>query len=114
MRSSGKSTYWHQDAPYDAPWRPPGYPAWFSGVRRALDDAERGLGGRQLEIEDTAMRHLVERANGDARAALNSLELAADAAEASGSKLLGLALIEDAVQQRALLYDKGGDAHYDT
>src|SRR5436309_1547878 len=46
-------------------------------TRRALADAERGLGGRQLEIEDTAMRHLVERANGDARAAVNSLELAA-------------------------------------
>src|SRR5947209_4580892 len=83
-------------------------------VRRALDDVERGLGSRRLEIEDPAMRHLVERANGDARAALNSLELAADAAEAGGSTFVSLALIEDAVQQRALLYDKGGDPHYDT
>lgn len=83
-------------------------------VRRALDDAERGLGGRGLSIEDAAMRHLVERANGDARTALNALELAADAAEAGGSAVIGLGLIEDAVQQRALLYDKGGDAHYDT
>ena len=83
-------------------------------VRRALDDAERGLGGRGLTIEETALRHLVERANGDARAALNSLELAADAVEAAGSNLIALAVIEDAVQQRALLYDKGGDAHYDT
>jgi putative ATPase len=83
-------------------------------VRRALDDAERGLGGRGLTIEDAALRHLVERANGDARAALNSLELAADAVEAAGATLISLALIEDAVQQRALLYDKGGDSHYDT
>src|SRR2546427_8441367 len=83
-------------------------------VRRALDDAERGLGGRGLSIEETALRHLVERANGDARAALNSLELAADAVEAAGSNVIALAVIEDAVQQRALLYDKGGDAHYDT
>jgi putative ATPase len=83
-------------------------------VRRALADAERGLGGLQLRIEDTAMRHLVERANGDARIALNALELAADAAEAAGAQVLDLALIEDAVQQRALLYDKAGDAHYDT
>ena len=83
-------------------------------LRRALDDAERGLGGRGLSIEDAAMRHLVERANGDARTALNALELAADAAEAGGSAVIGLGLIEDAVQQRALLYDKGGDAHYDT
>jgi len=45
---------------------------------------------------------------------LNALELAADAAEAAGSTVIDLALIEDAVQQRALLYDKAGDAHYDT
>jgi putative ATPase len=83
-------------------------------VRRALDDGERGLGWRQLRIEDNAMRHLVERANGDARVALNGLELAADAAEAAGSQVIELPVIEDAVQQRALQYDKGGDAHYDT
>src|SRR5947199_3648497 len=45
-------------------------------VRRALADSERGLGGRGLSIEETALRDLVERANGEARAALNSLELA--------------------------------------
>src|SRR5947208_512678 len=83
-------------------------------VRRALDDSERGLGARHLEIQDTALRHLVERANGDARVALNALELAADAVEAAGSSVIELALVEDAVQQRALLYDKAGDAHYDT
>src|SRR5437588_610997 len=83
-------------------------------VRRALDDAERGLGSRQLELDPTALRHLVERANGDARVALNALELAADAVEAVGASVIDLASIEDAVQQRALLYDKAGDAHYDT
>jgi putative ATPase len=83
-------------------------------VRRALDDAERGLGARHLQIDEMAMRHLVERANGDARIALNALELAADAAEAAGGSAIDLPLIEDAVQQRALLYDKGGDQHYDT
>jgi putative ATPase len=81
-------------------------------VRRALVDAELGLGARNLEIEDAALQHLVERANGDARIALNALELAANAA--GDSRILTLALIEDAVQQRALLYDKAGDAHYDT
>src|SRR5438445_597705 len=80
-------------------------------VRRALDDVERGLGGRQLELDPTALRHLVERANGDARVALNALELAADAVEAVGASVIDLASIEDAVQQRALLYDKAGDAH---
>jgi putative ATPase len=83
-------------------------------VRRALEDTERGLGARHLAIEDSAMKHLVERANGDARIALNALELAADAAEAAHASAIDLPLIEDAVQQRALLYDKAGDAHYDT
>jgi putative ATPase len=81
-------------------------------VRRALADSERGLGDRGLQIEDDALKHLVERANGDARMALNALELAANAT--GDSHTIPLALIEDAVQQRALLYDKGGDAHYDT
>jgi putative ATPase len=83
-------------------------------VKRALADPERGLGDRRLQIEDLALKHLVERANGDARVALNALELAADAAEVAGASTIELALVEDAVQQRALLYDKAGDAHYDT
>lgn len=83
-------------------------------VHRALDDADRGLGARRLEIREDALKHLVERANGDARMALNALELAADAAEAAHASVIDLPLVEDAVQQRALLYDKAGDAHYDT
>jgi putative ATPase len=83
-------------------------------VHRALEDTERGLAERHLELALDAENHLVERANGDARVALNSLELAADAAAAAGQQTIDLPLIEDAVQQRALLYDKAGDAHYDT
>jgi len=83
-------------------------------VRRALDDAERGLGASGFELEDAALRHVVDRANGDARTALNALELAANAALAVGSHTLTLPLLEDAMQQRALVYDKAGDAHYDT
>jgi putative ATPase len=83
-------------------------------VARALSDTERGLGERHLSINEDALRHLVERANGDARVALNALELAADAAEAAKQTTVDLPLIEDAVQQRALQYDKAGDAHYDT
>jgi putative ATPase len=83
-------------------------------VNRALTDSERGLGSRQLTLAEQAMKHLVERANGDARVALNALELAADAAEAAHASVVELPLVEDAVQQRALLYDKAGDAHYDT
>src|SRR5947209_2162733 len=83
-------------------------------VRRALADSERGLGGRGLRLEDAALRHLVDRANGDARVALNGLELAADAAVAAGLTELGLDLVEEALQQRALSYDQAGDQHYDT
>jgi putative ATPase len=83
-------------------------------VRRALDDAERGLGGTGLAIEPDALSHLVDRANGDARVALNGLELAADAARATGQTTISLPLIEEALQQRALQYDQAGDQHYDT
>jgi putative ATPase len=83
-------------------------------VLRALEDPERGLGSTGLNLEVDALKHLVERANGDARVALNALELAADAASAAEMASIGLALMEDAVQQRALVYDKAGDSHYDT
>jgi putative ATPase len=83
-------------------------------VRGALADAERGLGERGLSIEDTALRHVVERANGDARIALNVLELAADATQATGASSISLPTVEDALQQRSLQYDKAGDSHYDT
>jgi putative ATPase len=83
-------------------------------VQRALDDAERGLAGRGLTLQGDALRHLVERANGDARIALNVLELAADATQAAGASSISLTTIEDAMQQRALQYDRAGDAHYDT
>jgi putative ATPase len=83
-------------------------------VRRALVDPERGLGALGLELADDALRHLVDRANGDARVALNGLELAADAAVASNVRTVSLELVEEAVQQRALQYDQAGDQHYDT
>ena len=83
-------------------------------ILKALDDRDRGLGARGLSLDQDALRHLVERANGDARVALNVLELAADATQAGGGTLLTLGTIEDALQQRALQYDRAGDAHYDT
>jgi putative ATPase len=83
-------------------------------VLRALADDERGLGRLGLSLDDSALKHLVERANGDARVALNVLELAGDATRAAGGAEITLSTIEDALQQRALQYDKAGDAHYDT
>ncbi len=85
-------------------------------VERALADDERGLGDTQARLAEDAMRHLVVIANGDARTALNALELAvlATPADPGGERLVTLATVEDALQHRSILYDKSGDQHYDT
>ena len=81
-------------------------------VERALSDSERGLGGR-FRLEPEALDHLLSHAAGDARRALNALEAATAGAGAAGEPvLLDLATVEDALQQRALVYDSG-DQHYD-
>ena len=81
---------------------------------RALHDPERGLGAQSLTIDDDALTALATYANGDARTALNALELAASVAPESdgGARHIALATIEDALQHRALLYDKAGEEHY--
>jgi putative ATPase len=84
-------------------------------LRRALADTERGYGSRDVQLDDDALAHLVSVAGGDARSALNALELAVEStAPADGVIHVTLAVAEDSIQQRALRYDKGGDAHYDT
>jgi putative ATPase len=85
-------------------------------VIRSLEDVERGLGDRNAELEDEALAHLVRVAGGDARVALNALELAVETTEpdAEGVIRVTLEVAEDSIQQRAVLYDKDGDAHYDT
>lgn len=83
----------------------------------ALADTERGLGALRPRLEEPALAALVNMANGDARAALNALELAAHAAAPNpddGERVITLAMVEDAMQRRALRYDKSGDLHYDT
>lgn len=82
----------------------------------ALADAERGLGALRPRLEEPALAALVNMANGDARAALNALELAAHATAPNpdGERVITLAMVEDAMQRRALRYDKSGDLHYDT
>jgi putative ATPase len=82
-------------------------------VRRALVDLERGLGALGLTIDDAAVRFVSEQADGDARNALNALELAAQLALRKRRTLIDPPLIEEAVQRRAPRHDKGGDAHYD-
>jgi putative ATPase len=82
-------------------------------VRRALTDAERGLGGHGLTLDPDALAHLVDRAGGDARGALNALEAAALVVEARGERRVTLADIEDALQRPRVVYDRAGDQHYD-
>jgi putative ATPase len=81
-------------------------------MRRALSEPGRGLGGVDLTVEDDAIEHLARGANGDARAALNALEAAASMASIKDGNV-DLNMAEEALQRRALAYDKGGDWHYD-
>jgi putative ATPase len=83
-------------------------------LRRALADTERGLGAEHVTVDDEALLYLAGYANGDARTALNALEMAAGVAQPGegGERHVTLAVVEDAVQRRALLYDKGGEEHY--
>jgi len=85
-------------------------------LQRALEDPERGYGQRSVQITEEAAEHLVDVAGGDARSLLNALELAVETTEpdADGVIRIDLAIAEDSIQQRAVLYDKQGDAHFDT
>jgi putative ATPase len=79
-------------------------------LRRALTDRERGLGALEIESDDEALMGIARVANGDARVALNLLELAAATARSTGR--IETALVADLAQNRALLYDKSGEEHY--
>jgi len=79
---------------------------------RALSDPERGLGDRHLTLEPPARAFIAAQAHGDARAALNVLEAAADLAVRRKEPRITLAQAEEAAQHRALLYDKAGEEHY--
>jgi putative ATPase len=85
-------------------------------LRRAIEDRERGLGQLPLRVDERALRHLARVADGDARKALNSLEVAAltTPASADGSIRIDLGTAEQCIQQKAVVYDDDGDAHYDT
>ncbi|NDC34065.1 MAG: AAA family ATPase [Synechococcaceae bacterium WB9_2_112] len=85
-------------------------------LQRALVDNERGYGNRQVAISDEAVDHLIDVAGGDARSLLNALELAVETTPVNddGVIAIDLAIAEESIQQRAVLYDKQGDAHFDT
>ncbi|MEN9678628.1 MAG: hypothetical protein RIS76_4524 [Verrucomicrobiota bacterium] len=85
-------------------------------MHRALGDAERGLGYLRIEADEAALRHLAIMSDGDARKALNALEIAAltTPPRADGVIVLDLATAEQSIQKKAVVYDGDGDAHYDT
>jgi putative ATPase len=90
-------------------------------LRRALDDSERGLGQMHLEASDESLRKIAAYSSGDARSAYNVLEVAAALSAETGlaasppgatRKAITAATIQEALQKRVLLYDKGGEEHY--
>ncbi len=85
-------------------------------IIQAVAEPQRGLAHMQPLLEDDAMALLINLANGDARTALNALELstAATNPDEQGNRKITVAVIQDAMQQRSLRYDKDGDLHFDT
>ncbi len=85
-------------------------------VEQALRDRERGYGQLEIHIQANALKHLTNVANGDARSLLNALELAIEttAPNKKGIIEIDLAVASESIQQRAVLYDREGDAHFDT
>ncbi|MEE3718492.1 AAA family ATPase [Tumidithrix elongata RA019] len=84
-------------------------------LMQALGDRERGYGKLAVRMDEEAIAHLANVANGDARSLLNALELAVETTPPEdGEILITLAVAEESIQKRAVLYDKEGDAHFDT
>jgi putative ATPase len=92
-------------------------------LERALQDSERGYGKLDVRLDEDALEHLIRVAGGDARNALNALELAVESTppapstgsgQVQGVVHITLEVAQESIQRRAVLYDKDGDAHYDT
>ena len=85
-------------------------------IRRAVTDEERGMGTYQAVIDSDAAQFLADAAGGDARAALNAIELGVLTTQRSGDGKIhiDLAAAQECIQKRAVRYDKNGDSHYDT
>ncbi len=85
-------------------------------LESALHDRERGYGERTVQVDEDAIQHLIHVAGGDARNALNALELAVESTppDEQGAVHITMEVAQESIQRRAVLYDKDGDAHYDT
>ncbi|MFQ5329333.1 MAG: replication-associated recombination protein A [Thermodesulfobacteriota bacterium] len=83
-------------------------------ITRALTDRERGVGSLAIEITEEAVKFLASHADGDARTALNTVEVASAlvSPDGEGKGIITIEIAEEAMQKRALLYDKGGEEHY--
>src|SRR5215469_11350490 len=83
-------------------------------LRRAVDDREHGLGKQNLRVTDDVLLRMASYANGDARAAYNTLELCARSGKAAADGTLSITpeLLEDVLQRKMLRYDKAGEEHY--
>ena len=81
-------------------------------VERAIENEEHGLGKHHLSLEPKAFDFLIESTGGDARSALTTLEVAAGIVRRRRTKAIDLGAVEEARQKRALVYDKGGEEHY--
>ena len=92
--------------------RPLGEDGLVAIMRRALGDAARGLAGLGAEVDDDALRLIARLANGDARAALNVLEVAVGRVPAGDRRRVTAASVREAAQKKTLLYDKSGEEHY--
>jgi putative ATPase len=85
-------------------------------IDRALADQERGLGNYNVKIDKDAKRHFAKLSDGDARKCLNALEIGVltTPPDSQGVIHFTLAVAEESIQQKAVVYDRAGDAHYDT
>ena len=86
----------------------------FEILKRALSDADRGLGGERIEISEDDIRAIAIYSSGDARVGLNTLELAVSisSGDESGTRLVSEAVLKEAMQRAALRYDKAGEEHF--
>ena len=85
-------------------------------IQRALGDTDQGYGSKEIKVDAKALDHLTRVSGGDARNALNALELAVESTPPDENDVIHLTIevAQDSIQRRAILYDKDGDAHYDT
>lgn len=85
-------------------------------IKRAIRDEEKGLGDIALKVDDEAIKHLARISDGDARKALNAFEIAAITTkpDKKGTVHVTLNEAEESIQKKAIVYDRDGDAHYDT